>query len=343
MQKIIFSLTVDWEGENFHNLSDLLTLRKQIGNHIPITHFICPAYFSKGIKNAKHKINKAIFNNDEIALHVHCFESLIKQSNVEFRTKPNYYNKHSKVAKKIFSRLPKQLQPKNTGRGVPLSAYSYDEIIKILETSKKILLNNFDIKQISSFRAGGWLASDNVLLSLEKCNFKFDSSATPPEVLSQNYCINNQGNLKDDYGDSYDGFTEMIIKMWGNKTQKEHFLINTLSQKFCKDNYITPQTQPYRINNLLEMPNNISMSDFASVEKTMLPVLKKALENINNRDNKNFYYNVGFHQEGDIIYKMPIAKLFRAISKEEMKLIEFKTIKDAGKIFLTKNGHVSNK
>ncbi len=333
MKKIIFSLTVDWEGEHFHNLSDLLKLRKQIGNHIPITHFICPAYFSKSIKNARQKIQKAIFDNDEIALHIHCFESLIKQSNVEFRTKPDFYNKHSKFMKKFFSLLPKKLQAQNTGRGVPLSAYTYEEIVKIIETSKTIMLDNFDIKQIDSFRAGGWLASDNVLLALENNNFKYDSSATPPEVLSQNYCNNNDGNFKDDYDDSYEGFTEMIIKMWGHQIQTEYYVSNSLTQKYCNDSYITPLTQPYCLNNLIEMPNNVSMSDFASVEKTMLPVLKKAIESIKNNEEKDFFYNVGFHQEGDIFYKVPIVKLFQYISKKNMKNIEFKTVKNAGEIF----------
>ncbi len=38
--KMILNLTVDWEGEDFSELSDLLEIRKRIGAEIPITHFL---------------------------------------------------------------------------------------------------------------------------------------------------------------------------------------------------------------------------------------------------------------------------------------------------------------
>ncbi len=316
MGKIIFSLTADWEGEHFRNISDLFAVRKQVGEHIPITHFICPAYFTKGIKNAKAKINRAIFDIDEVALHIHCYESLVTKAGVRFRTEPDFFKGYSPAVKKIISHLPKRLQPKKSGRGVPLSAYSYNEIIKILKTSRELMFQNFDIKELNGFRAGGWIASDDVLRALAETGFKYDSSATPPSVLSQGFSKSSDGNFQDDYGDSYDGFSQYIIRMWGHKLETERFLANSLTQKYCPDDFITTFTQPYRLPNIIEMPNNASMSDYASVEKTMLPVLEKGLSIIKKHNKKDFYLNVGFHQEGDFTYKVPIIKLFRLFSPQ---------------------------
>jgi len=333
--KIIFSLTIDWEGEHFRNLSDLFAVRKRIGEHIPVTHFICPAYFTQNIKNAKEKISKAIFDIDEIALHIHCYESLVNKAGVKFRTEPDFFKGYSPIVKKLFSHLPKKLQLKNSGRGVPLSAYTYDEIVKILKTSRKLLFQNFDIKELTGFRAGGWIASDEVLRALAETGFKYDSSATPPSVLSQGFSEKNDGNFRDDYGDSYDGFSQYIIRMWGHQLEEERFLANSLSRKYCSDNFITPFTQPYSLQNIIEMPNNASMSDYASIEKTMLPVLEEGFTIIKKHDKNNFYINVGFHQEGDFSYKIPIVTFFKLSLLNNTSSIIFTIVREARQLWLS--------
>lgn len=329
MGKVVFSLTIDWEGEHFRNIADLLVVRKRIGHHIPVTHFICPAYFTNGINHAKEIISKAIFDIDEVALHVHCYESLVNKAGVKFRTEPDFFKGYTPALKKLFSRLPKSMQPKNSGRGVPLSAYTYDEIIKILKTSRELMFQNFDIKELIGFRAGGWIASDEVLRALAETGFKYDSSATPPSVLSQGFSESFDGNLKDDYGDSYDGFSQYIIRMWGHQLESERFLANSLSRKYCPDNFISPFTQPYSLQDIIEMPNNSSMSDYASLEKTMIPVLEKAIDVIKKYNENNFYINLGFHQEGDFIYKIPIVEFFNFPLLKSSSDVNFFTVKRA--------------
>lgn len=331
MQKVIISITVDWECENFRNLSDLLELRRRIGKNIPLTHFICPAYFTRRIKNSDKKIKKAVFSNDEIALHVHSFESLIRASEVEFRTSPDFFHRFTPEVEAFMKILPKKFQFKNTGRGVPISAYNYDEIVKILNTSREILTKNFGVEKISGFRAGGWMCSDTVFDALCDTGFNYDSSAAPPEVLSHGFGENYFGNMHDDYGENFGEFTEFIIKLWGYETQDSYFLKNTYFKNSCPDNYLSVYTQPFKVNTITEMPNNASMSDYAS-SKTMRRVLDRGISEIKSGRQTPFFINTGFHQEGNIAFKIPIFDFISSISKEELKFIEFKTVSEAQNI-----------
>lgn len=328
MKKIIISITVDWECENFKNLSDLLELRRRIGKNIPLTHFICPAYFTKGVKKSDEKIRKAVFSNDEIALHVHSFESLIRASEVEFRTSPDFFHRFTPEIEALMKILPKKLQVKNTGRGVPVSAYNYSEIVKILNTSRKILTENFDLDNIYGFRAGGWMCSDTVFDALCNTGFNYDCSAAPPEVLSHGFAENNLGNMHDDYGENFGEFTEYMIKLWGYDIQNEHILKNTYFKNSCPDKYLSIYTQPFKIKSLIEMPNNASMSDYASA-KTMRRVLDRGITEFKMGRETPFFLNTGFHQEGNIEFKIPIFEFLNSISDEDAEFIEFKTVSEA--------------
>ncbi len=331
MQKVIITITVDWEGENFRNLNELLELRRKIGNKIPITHFICPAYFTKNIKNSVSKIKSAYFDIDEIALHIHSFKSLTDLAGVEFRTTPDFFHRFTPEIEQLLEILPEKFRPKNTGRGIPLSAYNQEEIIKILNISKKLLTENLDIKDVLSFRAGGWMANDDVYKALQLTGFLYDSTPAPPEILSQNYSEYNEGTFLDQYGENHNEFTDYIIKLWGKDIQTEKFLENSLTKKYCPDNFISRYTQPYKLENITVMPNNSSMSDYISAN-TMRDVLEKGIAEIKSGSEKPFFLNTGFHQEGSINYKIPIFDFIKSISNEEMEFIEFKTLEQAAKI-----------
>lgn len=314
--KLIFNLTVDWEGEHFRNLHDLVSVRKKIGAEVPVTHFICPAYFTNELKNASQKIKSAIFENDEIALHVHCYESLVKKAGVKFRTEPDFYPQNRS--------LPKFLRKKNTGRGVPLSAYNYDEILKILTISIQLLQENLKVEKIYGFRAGGWIANDDIFRALQELGFEYDSSATPPEIMSQGFSLKNDGNFADEYGDVNQTFSEFVVKMWGHKIAEEPFLKNSLYRKFCPDTYIKKTTQPFKIQNITELPNNASMTDYATFEQSLCPTLTQLIE-LAKHSGKNLFYNVGIHHEGDLAFKLPILKLLNSITEKDREFIKFQS------------------
>jgi hypothetical protein len=332
MSKIIFTLTADWEGEHFKDLNDFKGIRKFIGTDIPVTHFISPSYFTEKLSRPENRILSAIEEGDEIALHIHCLRSLVRKAGVDFLDSPDFFEPFTPEIRKLINFLPKGLRPKVSGRGVPLSAYAENDIDLLLEISRQLLSALVSQNELVSFRAGGWMASDTVLRSLMKYNFKYDSSAAPPSILSQGYSENTPGNFNDDYGGNNGKFTEYILKLWGKDIQNEHFVSNKLNLKFCPDAYVKKTTQPYRIGSLIEMPNNAGVSDYASVEKTLMYIVKWAITEIQNGREKPVFINTGFHQEGDIAYKMPIVNFFKALSSQDRTYIEFHNLKDAGKI-----------
>ncbi len=177
------------------------------------------------------------------------------------------------------------------------------------------------------------MANDDVFEALIKTGFSYDSTAAPPEVLSQGFSSTNLGSKIDDYGENHNEFTDYIIKMWGTETQTESFLKNSLFKKNCPDSYITKFTQPFKIKSLIEMPNNASMSDYASVT-TMRTVLEKGIAEIKAGRNKPYFLNTGFHQEGDISNKIPIYDFINSITKEEMEFVEFKTVNEASRMIV---------
>lgn len=328
-QKIIFSLTVDWEGEHFKDINDLKGMRNHIGNNIPITHFISASYFTKEISDAKNIIQKQIYPQDEVAVHIHPHRHLTKAAGVSFIDTPDFFEPYTPEIRFLINLLPKSLQPKNSGRGVPISAYKSEDIQKLLLLSKQKLQKIVARRPITGFRAGGWMCSDTVIEALEKTDFKYDSSAVPPEILSQGYSIYKEGNKRDEHNGRNGVFTEYMLALWGHKRQIDSILANKNIQTACPDTHIKKTTQPFKVNSLFEMPNNAGMSDYASAEQSMMYAVEEAVKKLQSGYDKPLFINTGFHQEGDIRYKLPIIEFFDKLSPEYREFIEFKTVEEA--------------
>lgn len=329
MGKLIIHLTADWEGQDFHSLKDFILLRKRIGKEIPITHFICPNYFLTDNKAAK-KIRKVIFPQDEIGLHIHPLKELISHFNIPFRKEKNFYRPAEAILPtgfrdKIPASVQRFLNIGVSGRGVPLSVYNPDEIKKIIRESLRLLKENLEIENIKGFRAGGNMASDEVIKALENLGFYYDSSAFPPEILSNGYNDNNNGNLHDDYQDKNGLFTQYVQSIWGKNLQQEYFLKNKLIKENNLTGYITKTSQPFKINSLWEAPINAGMSDFASPTKTMVPTFNKLLSKAQ-QNNSTYFLNFGFHHEGEITFKEAIFQFIKHIQRVNSNIVEFSTI-----------------
>jgi len=325
MAKLYICISVDWEGEHFKNLHDLAHLRKSIGVDTPVTHFICPSYFTIKDKQAVKKIESILQPVDEIGLHIHCYKSLIEAAEVEFRTQPNYYHEPLEVLSGVKQLMG--INGKVSGRGVPLSAYNYNEIQKIVRFSKKLLIEKLGFEDINSFRAGGWIATDEIFNIITNEGFEIDSSAVPPEILSNGYTKESSGNMKDDYGDQNGLFTEMVLKIWGYQKQTEALYENLLFHAANNHVAINRKSQPFQIGNILEIPNNGGLSDFASVSKTMRPVFEHGLEYIE-KTGQNYFMTIGCHQEGGYEFKYPLLEFVHYIQKLNNKSVEFVRISD---------------
>lgn len=319
MAKINICLTFDWEGEHFKNWEDLLNVRRLIGNEIPISHFICPAYFFKKEKNkAKELILKTLFPKDEIHLHIHCYQELIEAAGITFKTDKNYYRTLSKSVLYLKNKLkfPAFLFPQISGRGVPLSVYNKSEQKKILHFSREILREEFFPHKINGFRAGGNLLNDETFTVLNELNFKFDASATSPSIYATGYSKHKNGNFLDDYGDDNGIFTKYIVDLWGGNENCSGFLKNQYYIAGYNGKEQHHLSQPFYINGIPELPENCGMSDFCTTSKTIMPTFKKLLQKAE-KENNDKYLHYGCHNEGGGDYKKEFLKFVNAIQYYE--------------------------
>jgi hypothetical protein len=340
---IYINLCIDWEGDHFRNLGDLNQLLNEIGSHVPVTHFICPAYFHRFPNYAKENILSTIRPHDEIGLHLHCFKSLIKNvEGVKFKTVHNYYRKNEPLIQFrdwLLNYFPPTfhayaLQKLVSGRGVPLSVYAPEEIKRILLHAASLLKKELALNAVNAFRAGGWLASDDVLQALSAVNIEIDSSAVSPEILSQGYEEDFAGNNRDDYNDYYPIFTEYIKQLWGRDVQASGFLKNEKIHSAMPMPYITKLAQPFPLNEIMELPNNCGATDFATMEKTFLPVFDSLLkENSENENQKPLFMNITCHQEGDYHYKKGMLAFYNYVISKYASQISFSTVSNAGTLY----------
>ncbi len=340
---IYISFCVDWEGDHFKNLSALGHVLDELGSSVPVTHFICPAYFPRFPQIAKQTILSTIRAHDEVGLHLHCFKSLIKQvQSIAFKTQHNYYRQDSmwvRLRDRLLNSVPQSLRDRLlqrliSGRGVPLSVYSASEIERILLFAKNLLQEQLELDKVESFRAGGWIASDEVLHALAKVNIPIDSSAVSPEIVSQGYATNFEGNHRDDYGESYPIFTTYIEKLWGREDNAQGFLKNRDIHAAMHDLYITKTTQPFYFNQILEMPSNCGATDFASLERTFIPVLMQLLKtDALKNGQKPLFMNITCHQEGDLYYKQGMLDFYHYVTANYSHHVRFVTVSEAARIY----------
>ena len=109
-------VSVDWEGQGFtsENLDAFRRFRDDFPN-VPITHFLNAAYFTSlepgdvsGAASVSDKIRSVLCDGDEIGLHVHADEHLLRAAGVTPKTSRSW--------------MPYNL-PDPTGHSVPLSGF----------------------------------------------------------------------------------------------------------------------------------------------------------------------------------------------------------------------------
>lgn len=329
--KVTICLTVDWEGEHFKNIYDLKSLMHKYAGDVPVTHFICPAYFSSGYPQAKKRISDVIKKTDEIALHLHCYRSLIEYCGIEFKTDHNYYKRELYRLLSSFPAGIRNYLQKNliSGRGIPPGVYSNSEIDTILSGSLELLKTNLNITDVSGFRAGGWLLRDAFFPLLKKHGVFYDSSAVPPEILSRGYSGKQTGNGLDDYGQTNGYFTTLVTKLWGGHQQTEQFLYNQKIVTATNHQPVKKTTGPFMIEDIMEMPNNGGMSDFASVDKTLIPLLHSSIDS-SEKTGQPVFINFGCHQEGQAAYKLAVADFLEYL-RNYRDNIEFMTVYQASR------------
>lgn len=286
--KVRIVVSVDWEGDDLqpNNLQAMRDFRRDFPE-IPLQHFLNAAYYTKHHADSAEvtkSIKSVLLPKDEHGLHIHAWRRLVEDSGVTFRTSPSFVLEGYTISDcKI-----------DCGQEIALTGYTNAELRKIIAHSIEIL-NKEGFNRPKSFRAGGWMADDNVLSALAAEGFTLDSSATDAEFLKASW---SKYNL---YG--------MVLKLWSDTN---------------------PTSQPYiyKTNSglkILELPNNSCLSDYVTGED-MLKVFQSNAQNLKKNRKKNVYLSIGFHQETAAEYLPHLRdaiKLIRSYSKQNKIPIEF--------------------
>jgi hypothetical protein len=251
-------ISVDWEG--FSLEENNLRAFQQFRNDYPqvkIVHFLNAAYFTKAEANAlqvAEKIRSVIRPGDELGLHLHAFESLLKAAGVSFRETETFWGYRQSV-------------PLHGERGhdVPLSLFSVSELRRMIQISLQILNQN-GFNKIQSFRAGGWIASPQVLEALALEGIRVDSSAVSPAIVGL-------------VAQAHQPIFQINRQLWPDQTPMKH--------------------EPYVIQAsagaITEYPNNVGLADYISGEKAFSLLEKLVQANFSKQKQIHFHY--GFHQE----------------------------------------------
>jgi hypothetical protein len=175
---IVVAVTIDWEGAYVspEGLDMLDELRTKLGT-VPLTHFVCPAYFTKDKPDptAATSITQAVRKGDELALHLHAWRSLAKATGIEPKLSPSFLTGTDKLL---------EFEDGDVGFDTDLDAYSVTDLRALIRTSRR-LLDQTHTTVSKTFRAGGYLGTPKVLQAIREEGFLVDSSATDYRQLDE--------------------------------------------------------------------------------------------------------------------------------------------------------------
>lgn len=168
---VIVTMTVDWEGA-FLSEAGLQAMESFRADwpKMPLTHFICPAYFTQGGDEVElgAKLKSQLHEGDEIALHLHAWFSLAKAAGLTPRKGPNFYADDSPLM---------SFDHGDQGYEVALDAYEPAELTSLVKSSLQ-LFEEHKLGVPTAFRAGGYTATPKVLAAVRSAGLTVDSSAT---------------------------------------------------------------------------------------------------------------------------------------------------------------------
>lgn len=370
MAKVIITVTCDWDGLDYpleapHNparqphfrfdrgLEAIQHLNALFENRIPVTHFICPVYFSRSQALAEYYAGRMVqlFKNrrDEIGLHLHGWMSLVQTCGVVPRD-PIQDHTLPDWGARGGDRLGLSVPYKNDageekidyGHGVPLGVYQQYEIFQMLENGRMLLVQHQLIaarEDCRSFRCGGWMANDAILTALQL--------ATPPflyeaSTVDASFFAKESGTL-----------SGWLAQLWGaTRQEKESFLANSIFLAaypeginiFAQSNTVAT-AQPRRLQNLLALPDTAILADYVTADY-MKEQIDHAIAQASAQA-ADVYLGLGFHLEsgGDPRFGTHFGHIERVIAvlkyvEQQYGAtadIEFLTIADAGRHFLQNN------
>ncbi len=209
--------THDWEGADVQQsyLDDIANISDKYG--IPLSHYFNPHIYVPGVMSNSRStyltnwvISRRDNNGDSIGLHLHMFPQMVTEmlkpteytvmESRQVEQKDEFGNVvldengnpvMTTVQEPVIKRL---FEPRYTptwggyrgiGEDIPVSAYTYDELMYIFDWS----IDKFEEKKLGrpiGFRAGGWFANMITLKALQDSGFKYDTSGRTFEARGIN-------------------------------------------------------------------------------------------------------------------------------------------------------------
>lgn len=167
---ILVAVTVDWEGAYLSDdgLDTLDAMRGKLPG-VPLTHFVSAAYFTRApaAGDAASELKGAAKSGDEVAVHVHAWQSLAKAAGVKPRLTPSFLSGGDKLL---------EFEGGDVGFDSDLDNYSVKDLRAMIATSRKLLVEA-GLTPSTSFRAGGYLGTAKVLEAARAEGHLVDSSA----------------------------------------------------------------------------------------------------------------------------------------------------------------------
>jgi hypothetical protein len=225
---------------------------------VKLVQFLNAAYFTKeeaDASAAKAQIGRALLPGDELGLHIHGWKSLFEASGVTFRDEPTFWDENGVVTGCSFD---------DCGHEVPISAYETDELVKVIRFSNDVLEEN-GFGRPWSFRAGGWMARENVREALVLEGFVTENSAVPADFLASEI-----GDLP---------LHGWVDELWtGTKSTSQPFELET------------------GVGTILEIPDNGALADYMTADE-MVQVYEDCKAVYEDDPKHDVVVSIGFHQE----------------------------------------------
>ena len=174
--RIVVAMTMDWEGAEIDAdaLAALAKFRAGLGD-APMTFFVSAAYFTKATPDPAviGTLKSVVRPTDELAVHLHAWQSLAKASGIEPKLSPSFLTGTDELL---------QFPDGDVGFDTDLDAYDVVSLRAMLRTTRR-LLEQTHLPVSKSFRAGGYLGTPKVLQAIHDEGFTVDSSATDPREI----------------------------------------------------------------------------------------------------------------------------------------------------------------
>lgn len=256
--RIQLLVTVDWEGLELSdaNLIAMRNFRTRFPQ-VKLVQFLNAAYFTKidaDVDNTKQRIASVLSPGDEHGLHIHGWKRLVEASGVSFRSSPTFWGSPLRLEECDY----------DCGHEVPISAYSTDELRKVVKFSLDTLETN-GFGRAVSFRSGGWMATESVREAIKAEGMLYEESAVPVHLLRP------QIRFTPVHG--------WLGELWqGTLETSQPYAMATTS------------------GDLVEVPDNGALADYVSAD-LMVEIFEANKELFARDRRKNVVVSIGFHLE----------------------------------------------